>query len=633
MAIGGYMAGKLDKGIDKIIEEKSVDVFNFILKNPWRHNSKKGEKLIRKIKEEGNYKKFIEGHIYENLKTKTIDGKNEVFFIDEIYYPLKLEADKGSNVNIDNIIEIGEGKVINIIGMAGHGKSTLMQKILYETIRKGKRLPIFIELRNLEELTIIEKIKEILDSSGVTAEKEDIESALCSSRLILMLDGFDEISNDKRKKIYQEIDHIKSKLKTPTIVSSRPHTEICKSTIAQEIRIKDLTEEDAINIIEKRMKPEEANLAKEALNKNKTLLKSLITPILVSLFCACYPNSDIIPKTASDYYQRIFNILYEGHDLRKLFFSRQKEFPITIDVARSIFCAFCFLSLKDNKTIMSEDQAIDFVRKSIERCGLTPIGNDTKNCLSDIVKITSLLKEDGFEQYAFIHKSIQEYHTALFIKDTDEDTRESISSSILNGLLDHQTKYLGVANFLHSIDNINTIKRIAIPCFERLGFIEGANHHELAKKILDGVIDKTRAGVVIHTQTEGRNKRDGKKRIVRREIYILKVQQTPEPLFAIKPFLQRNTESDVDIADMIFKSMDDKKYLRYYLEKAGANPDDKPLDDKNSLKLRDVVEHFCLYDFFLERVESTIKKANQEYLEQKNRIGAVRATRGFFSEL
>ncbi|SPZ59332.1 Predicted NTPase (NACHT family) [Serratia quinivorans] len=632
MGITGYLAGKLDKGVDKLIEDKSNALFDFILKNPWRYSSKKGEKLIRTLRQDANYKKFVEGHIYENLKTKTIDGRNSIFFIDEIYHPVNLTNSKSEKVNIENIIDVTDGKIVNIIGVAGQGKSTLMKKILFEIIRKGQRLPFFIELRNLENKTIIDKINEILLSFGVESENEIIESALSSSRLILLLDGFDEISFERRKLVYQEIENIKSKLKTPIIISSRPFTEICESTITLEVNIKDLNKKDIFEIIEKRMSNEEAEKAKEVLSSNETLLNSLITPILVSLFCACYPNSDIVPKTASDYYQRIFNILYEGHDLRKLFFSRQKEFPVTIDVAKSIFCAFSFLSLKDNKITMKKESALDFIDKSIRRCGLNPVENDTKNCLSDIIKITSLLKEDGFEQYAFIHKSIQEYHAALFIKESDERTKKSISESILNGLSEGKVKYHGVAKFLYSIDSINTIENISLPCFERLGFNATVDLDELANILLDSAINQSRAGIVNHMKENLRNKKK-KEKMVSREIYILKAQTIYGEIFSLMPFLQNMKESELNFCEMAYAKLNEPHYMRYYLDKIGETSNDVPLDDSNSLTLRHIIDHFYLYDLLHTKAKESIKKMQEEYLSQKYRIGSINSTSGFFNDL
>jgi len=632
MGIAGYLASKVDKGVDKIIEDKSNALFEFILKNPWRHSSKKGEKLIRTLREDGNYKKFVEGHIFENLKTKTIDGRNTVFFVEDIYHPANLTNNNNETVGIESIIDVAEGKIVNIIGVAGQGKSTLMKKILFETIRKGQRLPFFIELRNLEDKAIIEQIKDILLSFGVSSQNDVIESALSSSRLVLLLDGFDEISFERRKKVYQEIENIKSKLKTPIIISSRPFTEICESTLPIEVKIKDLNKDDIFEIIDKRMGKEEAEKAKEVLLSNETLLKSLITPILVSLFCACYPNSDIVPKTASDYYQRIFNILYEGHDLRKLFFSREKEFPITIDVAKSIFCAFSFLSLKDNKTTMKKDKAIDFIEKSIKRCGVTPVGDDTKNCLSDIIKITSLLKEDGFEQYAFIHKSIQEYHAALFIKESDEVTKKSVSESIFKGLVMGKLKYHGVANFLYSIDNINTIRNISIPLFEQLGFSQDVDLDALTTGILDLAISQSRAGVVNHKRENlGDKKKKGK--TITREIYILKVQTIYEGIFTLKPFLQDVTESELNLCDLVYAKLNEKHYMRYYLDEIGTTPDDEPLDEENSLTLRHVIDHFNLYEALHSKAKKVIEKIQNEYLLQKYKVGSINSTNDFFNDL
>lgn len=633
--IAGYVASKADKGVDKVVEKSFERLFEHILKNPWRFKSKKGEKLIRSLKEDGGYDNYVNGHIYENLKTKTIDGKDSLFVIDDIYYPLRFKNNNNESVLLENMIMTGEGCILNITGVAGNGKSTVMKKLLIETIRKGLRLPFFLELRTLEDNSIVEKLVEIINNCGVKADIDSVESALSSSRIILLLDGFDEISSGRRKVVYKEIELIKNKFKAPILISSRPHTEICTSTIAQEIKIQDLSPLDVFNLIDKRMGKFEAEKAKQILKSNNELLTSLVTPILVSLFCACYPNADIIPKTASDYYQRIFDILYEGHDLRKLFFSREKAFHDDSGLVKAIFCAFSFLSLKENKLTITHQEAIDFIDKSMNRCGYKPKSNDTSNFLQDIIKITGLIKEDGFKQYAFIHKSIQEYHAALFIKNSDDDAKKSINQSILNGLIDGSLKNINVSSFLFYIDKLNTIRNISIPLFESIGFSQEVDVEELTRKLVDDVLCHSRAGVVVHAQHEEALKpiKGNKAKVRKKEIFILRTDVVGERLVPLSPFISIDKDKTLRIADMVYTTMNSHVYLQYYVNKVGVNRENKDLDASNSLLAVEVVDHFCHYHKVFNLAMEMVSDLYLQYVEQKAMLESIKSTEDSFSGL
>ncbi len=143
----------------------------------------------------------------------------------------------------------------------------------------------FVELRKLkDEQSIISAVVSVLRVAGLDADVENTQSALMSKKILLLLDGYDEIQNEDRERIFNEIEELKLKFKTPLIITSRPDTAICNSTLVKGLRIKNLTRSMALDIIKKRMDEDNYSKAKEVLEINERLFDSLITPILVSLF-------------------------------------------------------------------------------------------------------------------------------------------------------------------------------------------------------------------------------------------------------------------------------------------------------------------------------------------------------------
>lgn len=50
---------------------------------------------------------------------------------------------------------------------------------------------------------------------------------------------------------------------------------------------------------------------------------------------------------------------------------------------------------------------------------------DEKNIVEDIIDITNLITRDGYDNYTFVHKSIQDFYAAKFISSSSEENQHS----------------------------------------------------------------------------------------------------------------------------------------------------------------------------------------------------------------
>ncbi|MXC43639.1 NACHT domain-containing protein, partial [Escherichia coli] len=80
--------------------------------------------------------------------------------------------------------------IVNIVGIAGQGKSTILRKLFSEEIKKSERMPFFIELRRVKNANIIAYLADILNTFGVGCSEDSLKILLQSQRVVLMLDGF-----------------------------------------------------------------------------------------------------------------------------------------------------------------------------------------------------------------------------------------------------------------------------------------------------------------------------------------------------------------------------------------------------------------------------------------------------------
>lgn len=631
IAVGGYLLSKADMLIDESIKDGFKSLMTSLLKEKWVHKSKKGNELISKILSEDEvYNGFIKSHIMESLFIKTIDGKNKNVFVDDIYIESQIECiDDGQSLNSKEIIELARTDALNIEGIAGQGKSTFLRRLMLDCINLRTHLPIFVELRKLkDEQSIINAVVSVLRVAGLDADVENTQSALMSKKILLLLDGYDEIQNEDRERIFNEIEELKLKFKTPLIITSRPDTAICNSTLVKGLRIKNLTRSMALDIIKKRMDEDNYSKAKEVLEINERLFDSLITPILVSLFCASYPETDFIPKTASDYYSRIFNILYEGHDKRKLFYNREKKLNLPTDLAKKSFMALCFLCFSASKLSLSREEILHEIHMSLKSVGKENSLENRECFLEDLVNVTGLINSDGFENYTFIHRSIMEYHASVYIKNSEK--KASYQRKTCDELLKYNDEFVGLTEFLYEIDHESTLKNISIPIFNHFGFDANSEvTNEQLDMIYNSIIGEARIGMIFYG--ERTHHKDNKK--IQESLFINKVDQFNDISFVFNVFVadnQHKIKGFNDITqDVIFNSPAKRAYISNHAKKVKNH--EVEFSSDNSTSLPNLISDMNLTDDLKKAFLTEVKKIKNIHNILVNKLKVISDSESYFS--
>lgn len=94
-----------------------------------------------------------------------------------------------------------------ITGSGGSGKSTLLKYFLLNALEDADLMPIFIELRYLEnkQSTLLDHIAENLKIHTLRLPRNFISSLLSRGGFVIFLDGLDELSSNQSQKISTEI--------------------------------------------------------------------------------------------------------------------------------------------------------------------------------------------------------------------------------------------------------------------------------------------------------------------------------------------------------------------------------------------------------------------------------------------
>ena len=133
-----------------------------------------------------------------------------------------------------------------------------------------------------------------------------------------------------------------------------------------------------------------------------------------------YENYAEIPEKLHIFYSQAFDTLFSIHDATKPEgFKRNLLSGLPSDVFKIVFSTFCFSSYVKGKIEFTHDEIIEELTKAGKK---VPNFNAEKY-LEDIKSGVCLIFIDGLN-YRFIHRSFQEYFTALYLKNLDDNLQE-----------------------------------------------------------------------------------------------------------------------------------------------------------------------------------------------------------------
>ena len=205
---------------------------------------------------------------YENGKyMNTIVFRSESKTVDELYIPLTLMKTGRKNEKIvinaelNNIFE--KPRKILILDTAGMGKSTLVKYLYLFCIENGLGTPIIIELRRLE---MGQSVEEYITESIKLVEKgfssADIIELIKRGDFIFFLDGYDEISDEKKKVVTENLSKfVLASGENSFVLTSRDDDSLAEFTQFEKYHIKPLTDKEAYALIRKYDKDNPRNIA------------------------------------------------------------------------------------------------------------------------------------------------------------------------------------------------------------------------------------------------------------------------------------------------------------------------------------------------------------------------------------
>jgi hypothetical protein len=378
------------------------------------------------------YKTYLSHVLGKYLKTKSFFIRDEPTYLYNFYVPMGLKCGKKiiDKAYISEITQIN--RCVVITGTGGSGKSMLMRHLFIDSINVKEKIPIFIELRDLNqtekslEKLLIEFIKETLHSSKFTLDDDYINKAFDAGHFAIFLDGFDEVSERIRISLTNQIQSLaKNYDKCVIVVSSRPEDEFAGWPLFSVLKINPLQLADACELVNKLPFDDATKtkfieeLAGGVFEKHKSFLSN---PLLLSIMLLTYGMTGNIPNKLSIFYNQAYEALFQNHDALKGVFQRERKSKLDIQEFATVFAAFSIQTYDKRLFSFSKSDAIDFLEKSKK---LVSVDFNSNHYLKDALQSVCLLIHDGL-LISFPHRSFQEYFTAYFICNSSPEKQKKL---------------------------------------------------------------------------------------------------------------------------------------------------------------------------------------------------------------
>lgn len=322
-----------------------------------------------------------------------------------------------------------ESKYIIIQGTGGIGKSMFLTHLFLSSADKYDctgRLPIMVSLKDYRETTvgIVDLLWKAVKEYDSSVSQKSIIEMLEDKRLILLLDGLDEIQSALRDSFNKDLEaFIKSYSGNTVFITSRPVYAFVSYTKFSLFDIEPLSKPQALTLVKKLDFWDEKGKADFLVALDSKLYFShtqfASNPLLLTIMLMTYSAFGEVPAKMHVFYSKAYETMARLHDATKGSYQRPLHTGLTPEDFAKYFAQFCARTYSEEVLDFTEMTFASYMNKVISHIpGTKEI--KAKDFLLDLTDNLCIMYGEG-EKYYFIHRSFQEYFAAVhFASDYDE---------------------------------------------------------------------------------------------------------------------------------------------------------------------------------------------------------------------
>lgn len=368
----------------------------------------------------------------------------------------KLDNYFTKNFSIDDAIKnkdySNEDNIV-ILGAAGSGKTTLLNYTAlcfsnnkYRKQKKyPKKIPVLLYLKDFKNIinndyTLLEAIKHNMNLQQLYFKKQDkidyfdkwFEHKLEKGKVVIMLDGLDEVADKKYLRIVSRWVDVQTKKYNNNlfILTSRPHGYV-ENPIGGSIvcNVKDFNESQKKTFInnfyittykDRRDKLDPSTMAqtkKESIDlyrrikENTSIFNLSKNPLLLTMICLIHFNNKSLPQHRVELYEDVINVF-----LNKRLQEKNLQVTYSLEHKKILLKKIAFYLMEHEKRPFNVNEIKNAIKNEMKLLGNNV---DISEFLNYIQHSSHLLTERKVNEYEFSHLTFQEYLSAIYIADNN----------------------------------------------------------------------------------------------------------------------------------------------------------------------------------------------------------------------
>lgn len=346
----------------------------------------------------------------------------------------------------DGMMVANREPYLMVLGGPGIGKSTFLRKVGLEALKPKKTvgmdgyplsnydhpcIPVFLPLQRFKttEVPLEQRISEEFATCGFPEPVAFTQAMLKKGRLLVLLDGLDEVPSDQEAAVIAQIqDFVDRYSQNRFIASCRVAAYKGGFPRFKEVAMAGFDEPQMQRFIRnwfRAEKDQEANTAHqcwELLSRpDYAAARELAqTPLLLTLLCAVYDKSQHFPKNRASLYGEALDVWLREWAAEKRIHNDPIYRDLPIELERALLAEIAYDSFVEDQLFFDKREVTRRIKQFLVSNLNAPTHLDSERVLEAIEIQQGILVERARDAYSFSHLTFQEYLTAQYIVDNQQ---------------------------------------------------------------------------------------------------------------------------------------------------------------------------------------------------------------------
>ena len=339
-----------------------------------------------------------------------------------------------------------------VLGKPGAGKTTFLKHIATQCSLgefHANRVPVFITLKDFaeteQEPSLLEHITGQFSTYGIT-DTTVTEQLLSQGRVLVLLDGLDEVRETDAYRVLQEVRNFTAKFHANHfVITCRIATREYTFEQFTEVEVADFNAEQIATFAIKWFATKDKTKTHKFIQKlraNSPIQELATNPLLLTLLCLMFEESADFPSNRAELYTEGLNVLLRKWDAKRNIAREQIYKKLSVQHKEDLLSRIALTTFEQGDYFFRQKEIEHYIADYIRNLPnvsteLEALQLDSEAVLKSIEAQHGLLVERARSIYSFSHLTFHEYFTAReIVASSDPQALETALNRLVNRITD-----------------------------------------------------------------------------------------------------------------------------------------------------------------------------------------------------